>query len=477
MKKFTFALLAFALLLSVPALAASAADYSDVARTDWYYDAVDYAVSNALFSGTSKTAFSPALPMTRGMFVTVLCGYAGAAGHAAGTAAVTETINLRAGPTTDSAVVTVLHAGDTASVYGVESGWYRVTAGGASGYIRRDLITVKCGPFGDVSPADYYAGAVVWAYESGLVSGTSAAAFSPHSPLSREALCAILYRFVEKRGLTLPAGTPKTGFTDTAEIRAGFLPAVTAMQLAGVVSGRTDGSFGPKASATRAEVAAMLRKFIQSTGASAASVYGYYGTVAKSAAVSDSFFDDSCFIGHSLVLGMQDYFGLPSADYYAANGMYASTISDYADFPLPDGGQGTLAQALGQKSYGKVYVMLGVNELSGAETDRQNFYADMARLLSLIRQTQPGARLYLISLTPVTKAESDSSAIFNRDNIVAYNGVLQQLSRDKGAGYLDFFTLFADADGYMPPDGAASDGIHPVQAQYAVMKDYLKTHT
>ena len=57
--------------------------------------------------------------------------------------------------------------------------------------------------------------------------------------------------------------------------------------------------------------------------------------------------------------------------------MYASTISDYADFPLPDGGQGTLAQALGQKSYGKVYVMLGVNELSGAETDRQNFYADM----------------------------------------------------------------------------------------------------
>jgi len=122
-------------------------------------------------------------------------------------------------------------------------------------------------------------------------------------------------------------------------------------------------------------------------------------------------------------------------------------------------------------------VMLGVNELSGAETDRQNFYADMARLLSLIRQTQPGARLYLISLTPVTKAESDSSAVFNRDNIVAYNGVLQQLSRDKGAGYLDFFTLFADGDGYMPPDGAASDGIHPVQAQYAVMKDYLKTHT
>jgi hypothetical protein len=55
--------------------------------------------------------------------------------------------------------------------------------------------------------------------------------------------------------------------------------------------------------------------------------------------------------------------------------------------------------------------------------------------------------------------------------------MLQQLSREKSAGYLDFFSLFADADGCMPPDGSASDGIHPAVGQYPIMKQYIKTHT
>lgn len=221
----------------------------------------------------------------------------------------------------------------------------------------------------------------------------------------------------------------------------------------------------------------MLQKFILNTGAAPAADYSYYGTVPESAAVSDSYFNDACFIGHSLVVGMKTYFNLLNADYYAANGMYAGTILDCKNFGLPDGGAGTLADALSQKSYGKAYIMLGVNELSGADYDRQNFYSSMSAILSLVRQKLPKAKIYLISLTPVTKTESEGSRTYNRENILAYNEILQKLSREKGAGYLDFFTLFADAEGYMPPNGAAPDGIHPVQAQYAVMKDYIKTHT
>ena len=121
--------------------------------------------------------------------------------------------------------------------------------------------------------------------------------------------------------------------------------------------------------------------------------------------------------------------------------------------------------------------MLGVNELSSAPGDRQAFYNSMSSLISTVKQRQPSAKIYVISLTPITKAESNSSATYNRENALNYNGVLQQLCRDKGAGYLDFFTLFCDDDGYMPAEGAASDGIHPVQSQYALMKNYLKTHT
>jgi hypothetical protein len=74
MKKLIAALLSLILLASVLAGSASAAaeKFTDVKPGKWYYTAVDYAVSEGLFSGTSSTTFSPEEPMTRGMFVTVL---------------------------------------------------------------------------------------------------------------------------------------------------------------------------------------------------------------------------------------------------------------------------------------------------------------------------------------------------------------------------------------------------------------------
>lgn len=57
---------------ALPVSAASVTDFKDVSPNTWYYNAVDYAASNGLFSGTGKDTFSPETPMTRGMFVTVL---------------------------------------------------------------------------------------------------------------------------------------------------------------------------------------------------------------------------------------------------------------------------------------------------------------------------------------------------------------------------------------------------------------------
>ena len=479
MKKLLSAILCLCLLsFCFPTFAVLAADdFADLRSTDLYYNAVEYAVNHSLFSGTSATMFSPNVPMTRGMFVTVLCKYSGASRYAVGSAQIAEVINLRAGPGTNYTAMAVLHSGDTATVYGTENGWYKVTANGVSGFIRCDLINVHCGPFSDVSASSYYAGCINWAYESGLVSGTSGSTFSPERSVSREEICAILYKLAEKRGLTLNQTNAQTTFPDSTSINRAFLTAVTAMQRAGVISGRTDGYFYPMNAASRAEVATMLQKFIQDTGTAPAADYSYYGTVPESSAVSDSYFDDACFIGHSIVVGMKTYFNLLGADFYAANGMCTTTMQTYKDFDLPDGGTGTLPDALSQKSYRKAYIMLGVNELSGANYDRQSFYSHMSAVLSLVRQKLPQAKVYLIALSPVTKMESEGSSIYNRENILAYNVLLQQLSREKGVGYLDFFSLFADAEGYMPPDGAAPDGIHPVQSQYAVMKNYIKTHT
>ena len=477
MKKLAAFLLSLCILAAPCLAAASAADFSDVKPGDWYYGAVDFAASNALFSGTSATAFSPDSPMTRGMFVTVIGKYSGAAGYAVGSAGIKEAINLRAGPGTNYAVVTTLRAGDTAAVYSLENGWYSAAASGASGYIRADLISVSCGPFRDVAAGDYYARYVNWAYAGGIVSGTSETTFEPERNVSREELCAILYKLAQKRGLALPESVPQTAFSDEASISPAFVAAVYAMQRAGVAAGRDDGTFAPLASASRAETAAMLEKFIQGTGARPAAAVDFSVPLPESAAVSDAYFSGACFIGHSIVQGMQTTFGLSDADFYAVNGSSAAGMLTYDKFTLPNGGAGKLETALSQKTYGKVYVMLGVNELSSSDYKRNNFASAMGSILSLVREKQPGAKIYVISLTPVTKTQSDSGSSINLSNIRVYDGMLQSLCRERSAGYVDFFTLFADADGYMPPEGAAPDGIHPVVGQYAVMKQYLKTHT
>jgi hypothetical protein len=477
MKKIAALLAAVCLTASLcPAFAASASDFTDVSQSDWYYDAVSYAVENSLFSGTTATTFSPNAPLSRGMFVTVIGNLCGASGHSSGTAKITEAINLRSKPSTDSAIVKVLNLGDSVSVYGLEDGWYSVSASGSAGYIRSDLISPLCGPFADISAGAYYSKYVLWAYERGIVSGTASDKFSPEKNVTRQELCGMLYKLAKVRSLTIKQTLSRAVFADESSIASYFLDAVYALQQGGVVSGRSGGLFCPKDGASRAEAAAMLKSFIVNTGAASAS-YDYSGAVPESSAVPDSYFDDACFIGHSLVQGMQTTFSLPQADFYAVNGISASAILNYSDFTLPDGGTGTLADALSQKTYGKVYVMLGVNELSSSQYERQKFYDSMAAIIDLIKEKEPAAKVYVISLTPVTKTQSDSGSPINLDNIKAYDDMLQQLSREKSAGYLDFFSLFADADGCMPPDGAASDGIHPAVGQYPIMKQYIKTHT
>lgn len=97
------------------ASAASASDFADVKPGSWYYSAVDFAVSNNLFSGTGKGTFSPEMPMTRGMFATVL-----------------------------------------AKMYGME----------------KDYGKERSSPFGDVKTTDWYFSAAMWANDNGIMAGT-----------------------------------------------------------------------------------------------------------------------------------------------------------------------------------------------------------------------------------------------------------------------------------------------------------------
>ena len=107
----------------------------------------------------------------------------------------------------------------------------------------------------------YYEPYVNWARENGLLNGIED--FDPEKYITREDLAVLLYNYAKLKGLKLPETKDEMIFSDESEISEYAVEAVAAMQRAGVINGRTDGTFDPQSTATRAEVAAMFHRFIE----------------------------------------------------------------------------------------------------------------------------------------------------------------------------------------------------------------------
>lgn len=172
-------------------------------QSHWAKEYVEAVVERGLFNGTSATAFSPNESMTRAMFVTVIGRLAGV--DAEGSAA---------------------------------------TA------------------FTDVKSDSYYTPYVAWAAENDIVEGTTAATFDPDRAISRQEMAVLLSRYAEFADITLKDGEA-VSFADSDEISAYAKDAVEAMAKAGLLNGVGDNRFAPDDTATRAEVAALLARFIE----------------------------------------------------------------------------------------------------------------------------------------------------------------------------------------------------------------------
>ena len=177
--------------------------FLDVRRADWFYSDVRYVVEHGLFHGTTQELFSPNAPMTRGMLVTVLYRLAGSPKSAA------------------------------------DSG------------------------FADVAADKYYADAVSWAAENGIVSGVSDGCFAPDSQVTREQLAAILYRYARDKRYDTGKTADLMGFADYGQISGYAAEALGWTNAEGLVSGRSKTALSPQGSATRAEVAAILHRFAE----------------------------------------------------------------------------------------------------------------------------------------------------------------------------------------------------------------------
>lgn len=178
--------------------------FTDVQEGDWFYDAVAYAYTNELFNGTSATTFSPNGTTTRSMLVTVLWRMEGA-------------------PTVNST-----------------------------------------NPFTDVAAGTWYTDAVVWANDAGIVNGTSATTFDPDGSVTREQIATILYRYAKIKGWDISGASSLSTFLDGAQASDWAARAMEWTYAEGLITGKNGGRLDPQGQASRAEVATILMRLLES---------------------------------------------------------------------------------------------------------------------------------------------------------------------------------------------------------------------
>ena len=176
--------------------------FPDVTEGDWFYDAVRYAYENGLMDGVGDNLFAPNSETTRAQLVTIL---------------------------------------------------YRLAGQPA---VSGDL------PFPDVESGTWYTDAVAWAAQNGIVNGVSDTQFAPGDDITREQLAAILYRYAACQGYDVSQRADLSGFGDASSISGYAQEALSWAHAQGLVLGFEDGSLRPQGTASRAQIAAVLMRFL-----------------------------------------------------------------------------------------------------------------------------------------------------------------------------------------------------------------------
>lgn len=171
----------------------------------WAKSDIDFVVSRGLLSGASEITFAPDGSITRGMLVTALGRLAGI---------------------------------------------------DPAGYASSSRFT-------DVPATADYSPYVEWTAGEGIVSSTGETTFSPDATIACEQMAVIMQRYAEKLKYTLPMAHEAENFTDAGQITGGMKDAVRAVQQSGIMTGKDGNRFGPKDAVTRAEAAAILRRFVE----------------------------------------------------------------------------------------------------------------------------------------------------------------------------------------------------------------------
>lgn len=183
-----------------------------------------------------------------------------------------------------------------------------------------------------------------------------------------------------------------------------------------------------------------------------------------------AYFDDALFIGDSRTVGIAEYGYFTEADYFADVSMSVYKVWT-KKIAVSGKTKQKLQDILAQNSYGKVYIMLGINELGYDYDQNVRRYTE---LVTAVREAQPEAVIYVCANLHVTKKQSEKDEYFNNPNINRFNEAISVLADGENVFYIDINPLYDDVEGNLNTD-YSSDEAH-VKAQYYVeWCDWLMT--
>ena len=189
---------------------------------------------------------------------------------------------------------------------------------------------------------------------------------------------------------------------------------------------------------------------------------------------SISYFNDAIFIGDSRTLGISDYAGLDEADFYCDSGMTVLKLFDAGGVTYQKTGKKEdLNQVLQQKQYGKVYIMLGMNDLGYGTTDM--YLERYRKTVDKIREWQPDAIIYIMANLHVSREKNKPETEFNNININDKNAASALLANGTDIFYLDANPLFTDSEGFLNSE-LTFDGVHMYAKHYDAWREFLLEH-
>ncbi len=188
--------------------------------------------------------------------------------------------------------------------------------------------------------------------------------------------------------------------------------------------------------------------------------------------VTEDYFSDALFIGDSRTVGMFQSHLLPQAAYYAKTGIGIGDL--LTERIVNEGGvMISVTDALQRHSFGKVYIMIGINDI--ARGDVEWFTEQYKKILATVRQTQPDAVIYIQGNIPMSYRTQDLDGALNNQNLSQRDKASQALADAEHIFYLDISSIYADANGHLA-SAYTRDGLHVCTDDYPLWVDYLLRH-